>query len=127
MEEKIAMAKYIKGLNGLKKSINLSPFLQEDSPATNQKPETTPPQITPPPPPPPPLPSCPGDSIGEHVWCQSVSILSHLVSSCPTGVSGVLCISGRSQSVFPTAWSSYTSQISSLETDISNYMKVSSL
>ena len=102
---------------------NLSILLQESSPVPRLQPETetTPPQITTPPPPP-----SPGDSIAEHVWCRCTAIFTALVSECPRGSSDVFSVSrGQSLTVFPTAYTSYTTHVSSLETDISNYLAVS--
>ena len=74
---------------------------------------------------PPPSPSSPSDSIALHIHSSLASISTSLSTSCQRGVHDVLCISGKARLVFPTAHGIYSTQVATLEKDISNYLKVS--
>lgn len=84
-------------------------------------------QKPPPPSPssPPSSPSSPSDSIAQHIHSSLVSISTSLSTSCDRGVHDIFCISGRARLVFPTAHEVYSTQVVTLEKDISNYLKVS--
>jgi hypothetical protein len=109
------------------------PLPEQEKPQESTQPSSTDetsPSVAPPPPPPPlpPSPSSPtspslSDSIAKHLHSSLKTISTSLASSCGRGISEVFSITGRSKSTFPTAYNAYSSQISTLEGDISNYLR----
>ena len=80
-----------------------------------------PPPSSPHPPTPPPT----TDSIAHHIHTTLTAISSGLTSSYPRGVQDVFTVDGRGRTVFQSMWDMYSSQVTSLEKNIADYLRVS--
>ena len=66
----------------------------------------------------------PTDSIAVRVSSCLGGMAASLQEACSPGLSAVFSLSGPSRPIFPAAYTSFLSQVSELETNISSYLTV---